>query len=126
MLNELNRKEKAYILIVLALMVGCYNAYTVVEFLDYQVSFPFYRSHSEPIAWYVKDLGFRISIFLLSTLMHYLIQDRLNWKYLLLIRGLVVFLGKDVIDYIICYDQFTAIWDIIAYIGIILYVIFKK
>jgi hypothetical protein len=126
MVRELNKEEKAHILVVLALIVGCYNAYSLFYSFNLKVGFPFYPGHSEPIQWYAKDLGFRISIFLLGFLMYYLIQDSLNWKYTILIRATVGFLAKDVIDYIISYDQFAAFWDIIAYIGILCYVVFKK
>ena len=126
MLRELNREEKAQILLALIGMVFCYNVYSLFGGLQVYVSFPFFPEHSEPIQWYAKDVGFRVSIFLLALLMYSLIRDGLNRKYDMLLRGTVGFLAKDILDYIVSYDQFTALWDIVAYIGIILYVVLKK
>jgi hypothetical protein len=124
--KELNREEKGVTILILTLIVGCYNAYQLFIGFDIMVGFPFYPGHSEPIQWYAKDLGFRISIFLLASLMYYLIHDRCNRNYNMLFRATVGFLLKDVIDYCISYDQFAAFWDIITYIGIILYVLFNR
>jgi hypothetical protein len=124
--QSLNKTEKAVILLTLIAIIGCYNVHTFFDYVDYSVGFPFFKGHSEPISWYIKDVGGRVSIFLLSGLMYYLIQDRLNWKYTMLFRATVGFLAKDVIDYIISYDQFTPLWDTVFYISIIIYVLFNK
>jgi len=126
MLRELNREEKVSVLLCLIALVFCYNAYSLFGGSMVYVGFPFFPGHMEPIQWYAKDVGFRVSIFLLAALMYHLIRNGLNRKYDMLLRGTVGFLAKDILDYIVSYDQFTAFWDIVAYIGIILYVVFKK
>jgi hypothetical protein len=126
MLRELNREEKTCIVLTLVGVLFCYNFYSLFSHVDFYVGFPFYPGHLEPIQWYAKDLGFRIAIFLLAILLYYLIKNGLNNNYNMLLRGTIGFLAKDILDYIVSYDQFTAFWDIIAYIGIILYVVLKK
>lgn len=123
-MQRLSNKEKTIVLLTLSAIIGCYNLHTFFDYIDYRVGFPFYKSHTEPIAWYIKDVGTRLSIFLLSGLMYYLVQDRLSFKYTMLFRVTTGFLAKDVIDYIISYDQFTAIWDTLFYISLIIYILF--
>lgn len=129
MVSEINKKEKALIIITLTLMIGCYNAYTLSTYFvpnSFNIGFPFYTKHTEPIQWYMKDLGDRVAIFLLGGLLYFLIEANLNRKYTILLRATVLFLAKDVLDYIVCYDQFPSFWDIVFYLLILGYVVFKK
>lgn len=127
MARSLSNRQKERIVLSFIAIVICYNAHEIIPLFypdNYFIGFPFFTDHKEPIAWYVKDIGFRIAIAIFSALLLYLEHNRLNLGFTMLLRATTGFLVKDILDYILCYDQFPVIWDILFYMGIIIYVLF--
>lgn len=91
--------------------------------MDMDVNFPFYP-HKEPIAWYLKDLGMRISIFIVSVLLFICYEGETLLKTVLFL--FCGFMLKDVFDYVLFYDHAHGYLDILVFMSAVIFYIVKK